>query len=73
MRKIQRSTRGLLGGLFAAGLFYAIVVASTGRWYAPDVIIAIIIEIALLAGSLIFDPVDKKDLLYISLGIISLL
>ncbi|MFW9845613.1 MAG: OPT/YSL family transporter, partial [Candidatus Thorarchaeota archaeon] len=31
------------------------------------------IEIALLAGSLIFDPVDKKDLLYISLGIISLL
>lgn len=73
MTNIQRSTRGLLGGLFAAGLFYALVVAAEGRWYSLDVIVAIIAEILLLLGSLFFDPVDKKDLLYISIGITGLL
>jgi hypothetical protein len=73
LNKIPRATRGLLVGLFGAGLFYALVVAAEGRWAGLDVLTAIVVEILLILGAMFRDPIDKKGLIYISLGILGIL
>lgn len=60
-------------GLFGAGLFYALVVAAEGRWADIDVITAIAVEILLILGALFREPIDKKGLIYVSLGILGIL
>ncbi|MFW9863023.1 MAG: OPT/YSL family transporter [Candidatus Thorarchaeota archaeon] len=73
MTRIPKPTRGLLVGLFGAGLFYALVVAAEGRWADIDVITAIAVEILLILGALFREPIDKKGLIYVSLGILGIL
>ncbi|MFX0107394.1 MAG: OPT/YSL family transporter [Candidatus Hodarchaeota archaeon] len=63
MTKLSRSTRALMGGLYGAGLFYALLVAAEGRWHGLDVISAIGIEILLLILSFGRDSLGKKGLL----------
>jgi hypothetical protein len=66
----RRSSRSLLVGLFSAGLFYAVLVMSQGRWNDLGVIIALFIEIILICVSLGLGPPNKKGLLFITLAII---
>ncbi|MHA2021323.1 MAG: OPT/YSL family transporter [Candidatus Thorarchaeota archaeon] len=73
MNRIPRATKGLLAGLFGAGLFYALVVAAEGRWADLDVLAAIAVEVLLIHGAIFRKPIDKKGLMYISLGIIGIL
>lgn len=73
LSKIPRATRGLLAGLFGAGLFYALVVAAEGRWADLDVLAAIVVEVLLIIGVMFRNPIDKKGLMYISLGMLSTL
>ena len=73
MNRIPRATRSLLGGLFGAGLFYALVVAAEGRLADLDVLIAIAVEIVLILGAIFRNPIDKKGLMYISVGILGIL
>ncbi|MHA2190272.1 MAG: OPT/YSL family transporter [Candidatus Thorarchaeota archaeon] len=61
MIKKPEPTRALLVGLFGAGLFYALVVVLEIGWtYAT--LTAVLIEAALLIGSLVSRPLDKKGL-----------
>jgi hypothetical protein len=73
LNKIPRASRGLLVGLFGAGLFYALVVAAEGRWADLDVLAAIVVEILLILGVIFQGPIDKKGLMYVSLGILGIL
>ncbi|MDF1538768.1 MAG: OPT/YSL family transporter, partial [Candidatus Thorarchaeota archaeon] len=63
------STRALLAGLFAAGLFYSLLVVAEGR-FDYGIFVAVIIEVVLLIGSIIQGPLDKKGLGAISLATI---
>ncbi|MFX1331407.1 MAG: OPT/YSL family transporter [Promethearchaeota archaeon] len=73
MTRIPRPTRGLLVGLFGAGLFYALVVAAQGRWADIDVLTAIAVEMLLILGALFREPIDKKGLAFVSFGILGIL
>ncbi|MHA2299997.1 MAG: OPT/YSL family transporter [Candidatus Thorarchaeota archaeon] len=73
LNKIPRASRGLLVGLFGAGLFYALVVAAEGRWTDLDVLAAIVVEVLLILGVIFQEPIDKKGLMYISFGILGIL
>jgi hypothetical protein len=59
--------------MFGAGLFYALVVAAEGRWASLDVLAAIAVEVLLILGVMFRNPIDKKGLFYISLGILGIL
>ena len=71
MRRLD-STRALLAGLFAAGLFYTLLVVVEGR-SDFGIALAVVIEITLLVGSLTTGPVNKKGLLFLILSIITYL
>ncbi|MFW9886960.1 MAG: hypothetical protein ACFFER_02185, partial [Candidatus Thorarchaeota archaeon] len=73
MTRIPRPTRGLLVGLFVAGLFYALVVAAQGRWADIDVLTAIAVEMLLILGALFREPIDKKGLIFVSFAIFGIL
>jgi hypothetical protein len=61
--KIKADPRkSLLAGLFSAGIFYTLVLMAEGRWFHPDVIFALVLEITLLYLSLFKPPPDKKEL-----------
>ncbi len=62
----------LLFGIFGAGTFYVLIVAMQGRWNDPSVIIGIIVEILLLAGSLLRPPPGMKEVAVLSFAIILL-
>ena len=53
------STRALLAGIFSAGIFYILIIIERGQWTYPGVIISLVIEGALLYGSL-FRPAPNK-------------
>ncbi len=62
------STRLLLVGLYSAGLVYALIAFS--RWGPVyEVMVAIIIEVALLVGSVVQGPLDKKGIGLFTLSI----
>jgi hypothetical protein len=65
--KRLNSTRSLLVGLYGAGLFYALLVASEGR-LDYGVVTAIVLETAMLVGSILSDALDKKGLAIITLS-----
>ncbi|MHA1637528.1 MAG: OPT/YSL family transporter [Candidatus Thorarchaeota archaeon] len=67
MRRLD-STRALLVGLFAAGLFYALLVVLEGR-LDIGIALAIVIEIILLIGSVVTGTVNKKGLLFLILSV----
>lgn len=71
MRRLD-STRALLAGLFAAGLFYTLLVVVEGR-LDFGIALAVVIEITLLVGSITTGPVNKKGLLFLILSIITYL
>jgi hypothetical protein len=61
--KIRADPRkSLLAGLFSAGIFYTLVLMVEGRWYHPDVIFALVLEVTLLYLSLFKPPPDKKEI-----------
>ena len=61
--KIRADPRkALLAGLFSAGIFYTLVLMAEGRWYHPDVVFALVLEVTLLYLSLFKPPPDKKEL-----------
>jgi hypothetical protein len=54
-------------------LFYALVVAAEGRLADLDVLIAIAVEILLMLGAVFRNPIDKKGLMCITVGILGIL
>ncbi len=66
-------TRALACGLFAAGLFYAVLWLTEGHWFRPGAIIAVIAEAGLLYLSLFGRPPNKKDLAILGSGALALL
>jgi hypothetical protein len=68
LRSIFRnSTRALLAGIFIAGIAYLLYVIGEGGWINPNVIIALIIECALLYLSIFKHPPNKLELAILSL------
>ncbi len=62
------STRALLAGLFLAGVIYILYeIAGGGGWANSNVIVALIIECALLYLSIFKGPPNKSDLAVLSL------
>ncbi len=61
------STRALLAGIFLAGIVYLLYVIGEGGWANPGVVIALIIEIALLYMSVFKQPPDSLELGVLSL------
>ncbi|TFF94847.1 hypothetical protein EU546_04360 [Candidatus Thorarchaeota archaeon] len=59
---ISDPTRALATGLFAAGLFYALLWLSQGHWFSLGAWTAVVIETALLFLSLFRPPPNKKEL-----------
>ncbi|MDH4213671.1 MAG: OPT/YSL family transporter [Candidatus Thorarchaeota archaeon] len=67
-RIVPDSTRALLAGLFIAGIFYLLFdILGGGGWANPNVIIALIIECALLYLSIFKQPPTKTELVVLSL------
>ncbi|MHA1905911.1 MAG: hypothetical protein ACW98Y_01335, partial [Candidatus Thorarchaeota archaeon] len=56
-------------GLFAAGLFYALLVVAEGR-LDYGIFVAVVIEVLLLIGSALPGSIDKKGLGFITLATI---
>lgn len=61
------STRALLAGIYIAGIAYLLYVIGEGEWTNPSVIVALIIESALLYMSVFKQPPDNLELAVISL------
>ncbi|MFW9960684.1 MAG: OPT/YSL family transporter [Candidatus Thorarchaeota archaeon] len=62
------STRALMAGLFLAAIFYLLYeIIAGGGWTNPNVIVALIIECALLYLSIFKEPPNKSDLAILSL------
>lgn len=55
-------TRALACGLFAAGLFYAVLWLTEGHWFSLGAIVAVVVEAGLLYFSLFRPPPNKKEL-----------
>lgn len=66
-------TKALLGGFYSAGIFYALFVITQGRGLALDVFGTLAIMVILLYMSLMKQPPDKKELVAISVLIITYL
>lgn len=67
LRPDSDSTKVLLAGIYSAGIFYTLLVMSTGDWIYPGVILTLVIEGFLLYCALFRPPPNKMELSIITL------